>query len=196
MYAEQELSFRGKDRNRISWRNASGVLAFVAIELALSVVRLGFVGSCWVLGGTVVLAGLIFVSLRRSWTVVGAEGISTSWGFGRGRTYPWADIRWVEVRETRSQTGSTQTVRITLADNRRRSLPALANSAIYPDAHFELNVARIMTRWRANTTDASRYRPPEKRYQRLSPNAWGYLIGAVILVVVLLVTVIAILVTG
>jgi hypothetical protein len=195
VYAEEELSFRGRDRSRISWSRASGVLAFMAIELALLMIRVGFVGSCWILGATVALFGLGFVLTRRSRTTVGAEGISISWGFGRGRRYPWADIRWIEVNETRGRTGTVQTVRITLADSRRRSLPALANSAMYPDGHFELNVARVMTRWRANTTGESRYRPPEKWYQRLSPNAWGYLVGAVILVVVLLVMVIAILVT-
>ncbi|WP_433887746.1 PH domain-containing protein [Streptomyces sp. CA-111067] len=194
MYVERE--FLGRDRYRISWPNATGALAFVALEMVVTLLRLGFVGSCWVAAGTVVLISLILVVLRRSRTAVGAEGISISWGFGRGRTYPWADIRWVEVRETQSRTGRAQTVRITLADSRRRSLPAVQNSTMYPDRDFELNVARIMTRWRANTTEESRYRPPEKRYQRLSPNAWGYIIGGVILVVVLLVTVIAILVTG
>jgi hypothetical protein len=186
VHSEQELSFQGKDRYRLSGSNAAAAGAVLVAELAFSESRMGFVGFCWMLGGTVALIGLGIVPLRRSRTAVGAEGISVSWGFGRGRTYRWADIRWVEVHETRSRNGTAQSLRITLADSRRRSLPALQNSAMYPDPEFDLNVARIKSRWRANTAEASRFKPPEKWRQRRSPTTWGYLIGVAIMVAVVL----------
>lgn len=196
MYVEQELRFLGRDCYRLSRSNAGVVVAGLLGEQVFSVIRLGFVGSCWMLAGTVALVGCCLVPLRRSRTSVGAEGISISWGFGRGRTYPWTEIRWVEVHETRNGNGTAQTVRITLADSRRRSLPAVQNSTIYPDRGFEMNVARIMTRWHAHTTEAARYKPPEKWRQRLSPTAWGCLVGVALVVLAVLVVAVVLLVAG
>ncbi|WP_158710329.1 PH domain-containing protein [Streptomyces sp. NRRL F-5126] len=117
---------------------------------------------CWTLGGTVVAAGLGFLFALSSRTEVGAAGITIRRGFGHGRTYPWREIRWIEVRESRGQQGSALAVRITLANGRRRILPAIHRSRLYPGPHFELHYAKVVGWWRAKTEPAARIQPPPR----------------------------------
>lgn len=63
--------------------------------------------------------GLTTLLAVRSWTRVRADGVSIYWGIGRSRTYPWREIRWIDVREIESGLGSSVTARITLAEAHR-----------------------------------------------------------------------------
>lgn len=181
----QELSFRGRDRYHPSWPAFAGVAVVVVVEGVVAAVKLGAVGVGWLVGGTVLLVTAGVWSLRHCRTAVGPEGITVSWGFGRGRTYRWGDIRWVHIRDSNSpQQGASRTARITLADGRRRSLPALQHSAMYPDPCFDANYERVVKWWIAATTPSSRFQPPLRPLQRMSPQTLGVLLGMVISVVI------------
>ncbi|MEV5750162.1 PH domain-containing protein [Actinoallomurus sp. NPDC052308] len=181
-----ELSFRGKDRYHPSWPHFAALGLGLAIEGAFAFFRLGVVGSCWLLGGTAALVGLGMSMALRSWTTVGAAGITIYWGLGRGRTYPWREIRWIDVRETKSQYGTALTARITLADGRRRSLPALQHSTRYPDPDFHVDVQRVINWWELNTDQAARFQPPKRLRYRLTPQAIGLILGLLITIIVVL----------
>jgi PH (Pleckstrin Homology) domain-containing protein len=184
-----ELSFRGKDRYRPSWPQ------FAVLGLALvgggvfTFFRLGAEGFVWLLGGMVVFVGLGISLALFSWTTVGAAGITICRGIGRGRTYSWQEIRWVDVRETKNQYETYLTARITLADGRRRSLPALQHSTQYPDPHFYGDFQRVVNWWRASTDPAARFLPPARLRNRLNPTAIGIIVGLLIAVVVGFVTI-------
>lgn len=136
------------------------------------------------LGGTValVVAG-VYVS-SRSWTTVGAAGITICWGFGPGKTYSWDEIRWIDVRETSSQSGTTHAPRIFLQDGRRRSLPGLAHNALYPYPDFETDFQRVVNWWELSTGQETRTQPPKKLRDRVSPVVLGVVLGLVITAVV------------
>src|SRR5215467_14144320 len=93
VHSVNELRFRGKDRHRPSWPYLA-VLGFLLVVQGDSVVhQLGVVGFCWLLGVTAAYVGLRICMARRSWTAVGAAGITICRGIGRrGRTYPWQEI--------------------------------------------------------------------------------------------------------
>ncbi|MCO5968227.1 PH domain-containing protein [Actinoallomurus soli] len=158
----------------------------MAVEGAFAFYRLGVVGSCWLLGGTAALVGLGVSMARRSGTTVGAAGITISWGLGRGRLYSWQEIRWIDVRETKSQQGTALSARITLADGRRRSLPALQHSTQYPDPDFQVDFQRVVTWWESSTEPAARFRPPERMRYKLTPQAVGLILGLLITIIVVL----------
>lgn len=181
----QELNFRGRDRYNPSWPHFTGLLAFVVIEGAVSAAKLPAAGVCWLLGCTAVLIGLGLCSLLRSRTAVGPEGITVSWGFGRGRTYAWQDVSWIGVRDTQSRHGDSRVARITLTTGRRRSLPALQHSTMYPDPEFDANVARIVAWWESATAPSQRVDLPLRGGQRLSPQTVGLLLGVLIVAVVI-----------
>jgi hypothetical protein len=181
-----ELSFRGKDRYHPSWSVFAGLGLAVVIEGVWAFVRLGAVGFCLLLGGTVVFAGLGLSIVLRSWTTVGVAGITICWGLGRGRTYSWQEIRWIDVRETNSRYGRTFVARITLADGRRRSLSALQDSTQYPDPDFHVDFQRVVKWWELSTDPAARFQPPKKLRYRLTPTAIGLILGLLITVIVVL----------
>jgi hypothetical protein len=159
-------------------------------EGALAFFRLGVVGFCWLLGGTAALAGLGISMVLRSWTTVGAAGITICWGIRRGRTYPWQEIRWIDVRETTSQYGTSLSARITLADGRRRSLPALQHSTRYPDPGFDMDFQRVVNWWKLSTDPAARFQPPKRLRNRLTPTAVGLILGLLITVIIGLVVIV------
>ncbi|MGI5223651.1 PH domain-containing protein [Actinoallomurus sp. CA-142502] len=186
-----ELSFRGKDRYRLSSLHFGGVGLLLVVEGVFAFIRLGPVGFCCLLGGTAALVGLgIFLS-RRSWTTVGAAGVTISWGVGRGRTYSWQEIRWVDVRETKTQYGTSRSARITLANGRRRSLPALQHSTQYPDPDFDVDFRQVVDWWKSNTDPDARFEPPKRWWNRLTPQAFGFILGLLITIVVIVVVGIA-----
>ena len=125
----------------------------------------------------------------RSWTRVGPAGITICWGLGRrGRTYPWREIRWIDVRETDSRNGTSRAARITLADGRRRSLPALRHTGVYPQPTFDADFGRVVRWWKLNTDPAARYLPPDTVLSRRAPTVLGVILvlliaGSVVLVV-------------
>ena len=186
MLSVNELSFRGKDRYHPSWSQFAGLGLVLVVEGVLAFFRLGVVGFCWLLGGTAVLAGLGISTALRSWTTVGATGITICWGIGRGRTYAWQQIRWIDVRETKSRSGTSLAARITLANGRRRSLPALQHSAWYPDPDFHVDFRRVVDWWKLSTDPATRFQPPKRLWSRLSPTAVGFILGLLITVIIVL----------
>ncbi|MFF4220587.1 hypothetical protein [Streptomyces nondiastaticus] len=185
-----ELIFRGKDRYRPSWWHIAILGVGVAVEGAAAAAELGAVGFYWLLGGTVVIVGLCLLLALRSWTTVGAAGITICWGFGRGRTHPWHEVRWIDVRETKAEYGVARMARITLADGRRRSLPGLMHSDTYPRPDFDVDFQRVVNWWELSTDQAVRFQPPRRLRDRLSPTALGVILGILISVVVIAIAVV------
>lgn len=142
--------------------------------------------SC-VSGTLLVLWGVSFFLVRHSGTTVGADGITISWGMGRGRTHAWNQIRWINVRETRTNSGTVRTARITLAGGQRRSLPALSHSNLYPLPDFDTDVQRVINWWELSTDPATRIQPPKPPRDRITPQALGVILGLVITAVIVLV---------
>ncbi|MEV0532074.1 hypothetical protein [Kitasatospora sp. NPDC050463] len=183
-----ELIFRGKDRYRPSWPQFAFLGVLLAAQGTLAAYRLGAVGFCWMLGGTAAIAGPALVISRRCWSAVGAAGITICWGVGRrGRTYPWRDIRWIDVRETKSRFGASYAVRMTLAGGKRRTLPGLQHSDAYPAADFDEQFHRVVNWWELSTDQAARVQPPKQLRDRLSPTALGVVFGILIALVAALV---------
>jgi Protein of unknown function (DUF2581). len=137
-----------------------------------------------------VLAGLGLCVVLRSWTTVGVAGITICWGIGRGRTYSWQEIQWIDVRETKSGYGRTLVARITLADGRRRSLPALQHSTQYPDPDFHVDFQRVVNWWKLSTDPAARFQPPKRLRNRLTPTVVGLILGLLITVIIGLVVIV------
>ncbi|MEU9133481.1 hypothetical protein AB0D08_36245 [Kitasatospora sp. NPDC048540] len=178
-----ELIFRGRDRYRPSWGHFAGLCAVLAVQMAVAAYKLGPVGFCWVLGVTVALIGLGLLLAFRSWTTVGAGGITVCWGIGSGRTYPWHEIRWIDVRETRSQYGTSLVPRMFLVSGRRRALPGLHHSELYPAPDFAVEFRRIVAWWELSTDESARVRPPKGLRDRLTPAVIA-VVGTVLITVV------------
>ncbi|WP_202232003.1 PH domain-containing protein [Actinacidiphila reveromycinica] len=179
-----ELSFRGKDRYHLSWPHVLAVGGGAAVEGVVAFSKLGATGFCWVLGGTGALVGVILCLVLRSWTRVGAGGVALCWGLGRGRAYSWQEVRWIDVRETRSQYGNVRVARLTLANGRRRSLPALQDSSSHPNPGFDTDYARILRWWRSATEPAARFEPQRRLRSRVTPAWAGIILAALITAVV------------
>jgi Bacterial PH domain len=179
-----ELSFRGKDRYHPSWPEFSVLGLGLAVEGVTAFLQLGAVGFCWLVGGTAVAIGVGVSFALRSSTRVGPAGITICWGLGRGRTYPWQEIRWIDVRRFKGQFDTSLVARITLANGKRRSLPALQHSARYPSPHFDYDFRRVVDWWQASTDPAARFQPPERLRSKLSPTGLGVILGLVITVIV------------
>ncbi|MER5780962.1 PH domain-containing protein [Streptomyces mobaraensis] len=180
-----ELVLRGKDRYRPTGTRLVFIVLILAGELVLSYKNLGPVGFRWMLAMTAAFLVVgVFVTVRCR-TVVGASGISTRWGFGRGRTYPWHAIRWIDVRETGKGADKSTAVRITLGDGRRRTLPALQHSYFYPAPDFDVVYRQIVNWWEFSTHPSARFRPPLRKRDRVSPTVLGVLLGIVITIAVM-----------
>lgn len=186
-----ELSFRGKDRYRVSWGGVAAVGAGLVVEAAFTLFRMGFGWFCWLFGGTLVVVAACAALARRSVTTVGADGITVGWGLGQGRTYHWHDIRWLYVWQQDAGLGSASTVRMILTDGRHRSLTGLASSSVYPNPDFHHDFARVVQWWEASTDPAERFQPPPKLRHRVSPQILGLVIGLVVSVAVVLGVVLA-----
>lgn len=183
-----ELTFRGKDRLRVSWPHFVVVCAVVVASGVLAYHRLGGVTFSWVTGGMLAFAGLTILLTLRSWTKVGAAGITIYWGIGRRRTYSWQEIRWIDVREITGGAGSSLAVRITLVDGRRRSLPALQQSSVYVQPTFYADFQRVVNWWKASTEPAARFQPPKGVRDRVTPGVAGLVLGVLTIVIIGLVT--------
>ncbi|MFI0741511.1 PH domain-containing protein [Streptomyces sp. NPDC021100] len=176
-----ELVFRGRDRYRPSKGRLVFWLLLCAGQLASAYTKTGPASFRWMLGMMSVSVVLGFFVTVRCRTVVGASGITTSWGFGRGRTYPWHEIRWIDVRETGTGLYETRTVRITLRNRRRRSLPALQRSYLYPAPDFDVAYRQVVNWWEFATNPADRFRPPLRKRDRLTPMVVGILLTVVVI---------------
>ncbi|WP_406194853.1 hypothetical protein OH807_06125 [Kitasatospora sp. NBC_01560] len=150
------------------------------VEGAAAVSQFGMVGASWILGGTIVLLTPLALVGSRGWSRIGADGITICWGLGRGRTYPWHAIRWIDKRKTQSQDGSAYAVRMFLEGGRRRSLPGLYHSALHPADDFDEQFQRVVNWWELSTDPAGRVQPQKQFRDRLTP----VVIGAVVVIVV------------
>ncbi|MFE4362244.1 PH domain-containing protein [Kitasatospora sp. NPDC001261] len=186
-----ELIFRGKDKFRPSWSDFGLLAVILAAQLVIGYERLGLVPTLLIVAGTLVIAVPSRFATMRCWSRVGADGITLCWGLGRGRTYSWQQIAWIDVRETKGfgMSEGTRAARIHTVDGRRRSLPALQSSTFYPSADFDTDFRRVVNWWELSTEPGERVRPGAQVRDRLTPVKVGLLasvvLGAVILVDVL-----------
>ncbi|WP_327287719.1 hypothetical protein [Streptomyces sp. NBC_01198] len=193
MAAEHELTFWGRDQFRnAQWSTIIPMLAGLLIEGALSFLQLGAVAAGWLMGGTLALLGLIVVSVCRRRTTFSTAGVTICAGFGRGRTHPWQDIRWVGVHRESNQHGDYALLRVTFANGRTRSLPGLGRSTLHPVPDFEANCRKVIRWWEASTDPSMRFHPqgknwlyrktPEELARILVPIAAFIIIAVVLLV--------------
>ncbi|MFG3052184.1 hypothetical protein ACGFZP_14675 [Kitasatospora sp. NPDC048239] len=164
-----ELIFRGKDRYRPSWSHLLLALAVIAAQGTLAAVKLGPTGTVWLVGGTIALMVPPACMTYRCWSSVGPGGITICWGLGRGRTYPWHEIQWLDVRTTKSQGSESRAARMFLTSGRRRTLPGLQYSDMYPDPDFEVDFRRVVNWWEFSTDAAARISPPKRLRDRFTP---------------------------
>ncbi len=175
--AVDELIFRGRDRYRPSWSHLVILLLVLAVQGFAAGRGLGLEGFLWLAGGTLALSGLgLWVTLR-SWSGVGPEGITICWGFGRGRTYPWDRIRWIDVRTVTSQGSTTEQVRVFVAGGRRRALPGLLRSDLYPSPDFDEQYYRVRNWWELSTEPSARVEPGRRPRDRIGATAVGVVLG-------------------
>ncbi|MFJ4094529.1 hypothetical protein ACIPYS_23345 [Kitasatospora sp. NPDC089913] len=172
-----ELIFRGRDRYRPSWSHLAVLLVVLAAQGFAAVYRIGLVGFLWLAGGTLLLSGLGLWTTVRSWSRVGPEGITICWGFGRGRAYAWDRIHWIDVRTVEAQGDSTSQVRMFLTGGRRRTLPGLLRSDLYPSPDFDEQYHRIRNWWELSTEASARVEPGRRFRDRLTATAAGLVIG-------------------
>jgi hypothetical protein len=179
-----ELNFPSGGRDRPAKSSVVLGLVVLVVEGFAAFVSLGRVGFCWLVGGTIALLAPLLLLSSRSWSKVGADGITICWGFGRGRTYPWHEIRWIDVRETQGQGSSSYAVRVFLLGGRRRSLPGLYRSGMHPAPDFDVQFQRVVDWWELSTDQAARVRPPERFRDRLTPAVVGLVVVPVAFLVV------------
>ncbi|GAA0613225.1 hypothetical protein GCM10010394_48950 [Streptomyces crystallinus] len=148
----------------------------MVVEGVAAYVTLGGVGFCWLVGGSIVLLAPLVLLSSRSWSRVGADGITICWGLGGGRTYPWHEIQWIDVRETQGQGSSVSAIRVFLLGGRRRSLPGLYRSATHPAPDFDEQFQRVVDWWELSTDPSARVRPPKRFRDRLTPVTVGLLV--------------------
>ncbi|MCX4753847.1 hypothetical protein [Kitasatospora purpeofusca] len=163
-----ELIFRGRDRYRPSWSQLLILLVLLVAQGFAAAHGLGAKGFLWLAGGTLALSGLGLWVTVRSWSRVGPEGITICWGFGRGRTYPWDRIRWIDVRTVDAQGGTSSQVRMFIANGRRRALPGLLHSDLYPSPDFDEQFHRVRNWWELSTEASARVEPVRRFRDRIT----------------------------
>ncbi|WUH91959.1 PH domain-containing protein [Streptomyces sp. NBC_00433] len=192
MSAEQELTFRGRERYRnAQWSRIFLLAVGLIVEAAVSFSQLGAAAAGWLVGGTLAFAGLNLIRLRGCWTRVGPAGVTICSGFGRGRTHPWHEVRWVGVHQGAGQFGGFSTLQVTFDNGRTRTLPALQRSSLYPAPDFDANCQEIIGWWEASTEPSARFRPTGNWFYRKPPEQLGRLLGMVAVVIVVFVVFLA-----
>ncbi len=138
--------------------------------------------------GTVLLGTLSLVLLApalvkglRSYSRVGADGITIGWGFGPGRTHSWQQIRWVGVQGYGAGGQSTYVVQVHLADGRRRSLPGLHTGPYHQATDFVANAHRVSDYFEASTDPARRVEPQGRSEDWVTPLLIGIPLGLALL---------------
>ncbi|MFE0460697.1 hypothetical protein ACFW1A_15760 [Kitasatospora sp. NPDC058965] len=182
-----ELRFRGREQYRVSGRRLAVLIGVAVLQLLLCVVRIGVVGA-WISGAIVLFgAGAGYLAFRAS-TTVDTAGITITW-FGSGRSYPWQEIQWIDVREVPGGAGAGYTARIHLRNGRRRNLPGLQHSELYPSPNFGTNLQQLNDWWYARSLPAGRIRPQPKFRDR-HPQGFVWLIVLPATLVLVLVTIV------
>ncbi|MFG3349111.1 hypothetical protein ACGF1Z_29140 [Streptomyces sp. NPDC048018] len=180
-----ELSFRARERLRPQKSLVVLAVVAVSVEGVAAFVQLRPPAFSLLTGGIIALVVPVILLSLRSWSRVGADGITICWGLGRGRTYPWREIRWIDVRETKGTYGSTYAVRMFVEGGRRRSLPGLYRSDTYPAPDFEEQFQQVVAWWELSTDQAARIRPSRQVRDLLTPTVLGLVVvPAVILLAV------------
>ncbi|MER7674629.1 hypothetical protein ABTY61_40065 [Kitasatospora sp. NPDC096128] len=183
-----ELVFRGKDLFRPSKSHLATAVAFLVLMVTVGIARSGPVFTAWAFGTVLVVFLPVFYSSWRGWSRVGPEGVTICWGFGAGRTYSWQEIRWVDVRTTKAGgpyagAGPTRAARIFTTGGRRRALPGLSWSPLYPTADFDVKVRQLRDWWESSTEEAQRVEPVKQFRDRLTPTVVGIVAFVLIMVV-------------
>ncbi|WP_405005332.1 hypothetical protein OHV13_14880 [Kitasatospora purpeofusca] len=157
-----ELIFRSKDRFHWSWYFAALVGVATTATGARVVHDFGAAGLAWAIGGTAALAAPSLL-LRGRWSTVGPSGITFHRPLARrGRTYPWHEIRWLEVYGTGRRFGEFRTLQVHFADGRSRFLDGLVQDRTHPSPGFDADVRRVRNWWELSTDPTGRVRPPKK----------------------------------
>lgn len=156
----------------------------VALEAAGAADDLG-AWLYWLLGLAAVWNVFNIVMRLRSSTVVDATGITIRRGIGRGRTYAWEDIRWVDVRDSEGEGVRVRDARITLSNGRRRRLPGLHDSTLFPARDFDDVYRQVVNWWEMSTDPAMRGQPSWVMPASLAPTALGVVLGLLVTVVIL-----------
>ncbi|MEV7599249.1 PH domain-containing protein [Kitasatospora sp. NPDC089797] len=177
-----ELIFRGKDRFIPDAGDIALLLMLIAVE-----VLAGQLKFHWGAGTTALLVGATLLPIvvarviaLRSWVRVDADGITVNRGLGRGRTYPWQQISWVDVSEIPGRTTTTRVARIHTTDGRRHWLSTLVTSDHHPAESFDADVRRVVDRWKQSTEPDRRIRPGKQFRDRITPMKIGFAAAAVL----------------
>ncbi|MFD5918199.1 hypothetical protein ACFVYP_25955 [Kitasatospora sp. NPDC058201] len=178
-----ELIFRGRDRYRPARSHLLLAIVVFVFEGTFASVTLGPVWAFWLIGGTIAVLAPVAYCAFRSWSRVGPAGVTICWGIGRGRTYAWQEVQWIDTRETDSRYGSSTVARMFLVGGRRRSLPGLQHSDMYPDPEFGADYRRVVDWWELSTDQGARVRPPRSLRDRISPVMLGFILAVVFAVV-------------
>ncbi|MFE6052631.1 hypothetical protein ACFQ6N_17895 [Kitasatospora sp. NPDC056446] len=184
-----ELIFRGKDRFRPDWTDLGPVLIVVTGELVAGHLKfhLGLGPMVLLVGGTVALAAASRLLSMRYWSRIGTDGVTVSWGFGRGRTYSWQQISWIDVSEFQGRGAPTRVARIHTTDGRRHWISTLMTSDLHPSEDFDADFRQVVDWWKHSTGPSLRVQPEKQLRDRLSPVRLAVL-GTVVLAVVLFVS--------
>lgn len=178
-----ELNYPSGGRSRPAKSSLAMALVLLAVEGVAAFVGLGAVGFCWLVGGTIALFTPLVLLSCRSWSRVGADGITICWGLGHGRTYPWHEIQWIDVRETKGRDSTSYAVRMFVLGGRRRSLPGLYRSGMHPAPDFDEQFQRVVNWWELSTDQTTRVRPSKQFRDRLTPTVVGLVVSVAVVVV-------------
>lgn len=192
MRGVKELIFRGKDRFRPDWSDLGPVLIVVTVELVAGHLKfhLGLGPMVLLVGGTVVLAAASRLLSMRYWSRVGTDGVTICWGFGRGRTYSWQQISWIDVSEIQGRGAPTRVARIHTTDGRRHWMSTVMASDLHPSEDFDADFRRVVDWWKHSTSPSLRVLPEKKFRDRLTPVRTAVLCTVVLAVVLFAFTVV------
>ncbi|MFG2918264.1 hypothetical protein ACGF0D_35930 [Kitasatospora sp. NPDC048298] len=139
-----------------------------------------------VVGGTVLLVAASRLIVMRYLVRVDADGVTISWGLGRGRTYSWQEISWIDASEIQGRGTTTRVARIHTTDGRRHWLSTLVTSGFNPLEDFDGDFRRVVGRWKHSTSASRRVRPEKQFRDRITPTKFA-VVGTVVFAVVLFV---------
>ncbi|MFG2916895.1 PH domain-containing protein [Kitasatospora sp. NPDC048298] len=179
-----ETIFRGRDLVRPA--GVAMLFLVLTVEVAFGLFAMTDVGTVLLVSLTLAMTVPFLFSTLRSWTRVGADGITVNRGFGSGRTYPWQQIAWVEVRRYPAGDSFSYALRIHLADGRRRLLPGLAADKYHSAAEFMANADQVFDWWEQSTDPARRVAPRVRLRNKVSTTlVVGLLLSGLLAAVIL-----------